>query len=68
MPVQLFAVGVIVTVAVIGDVVPLEAVKPGTLPEPLAPNPTAVLLLVHVNVAPDTGLLIEVEEADAKLQ
>ena len=52
----------------IGDVVPLEAVKPGTLPEPLAPNPTEVLLLVHVNVAPDTGLLIEVEEADAKLQ
>ena len=52
----------------IGAVVPFDAVKPGTLPEPFAPNPTPVLLLAHVNVAPDTGLLIEVEEADAKLQ
>jgi hypothetical protein len=53
---------------VIGAVVPFVAVKPGTLPEPLAPNPTKVLLLAHVKVAPDTGLPIVVDEADAKLQ
>ena len=68
MPVQLLAVGVIVIIAVIGAVVPFVAVKPDTLPEPLAPNPIKVLLLVHVKVAPDTGLPIVVDEADAKLQ
>ena len=42
-------------VAVIGDVVALIAVNEGTLPEPLAARPIAVLLLVHVNVVPLTG-------------
>ena len=54
-PVQVFAVGVIVMVAVIGAVVALVAVKEGTLPEPLAASPIAGLLLVHVNVVPETG-------------
>jgi hypothetical protein len=44
-----------VIVAVIGDVVALIAVNEGTLPEPLAARPIAVLLLVHVNVVPLTG-------------
>ena len=42
-------------VAVIGDVVALIAVNEGTLPEPLAARPIAVVLLVHVNVVPLTG-------------
>ena len=42
-------------VAVIGDAVALIAVNEGTLPEPLAARPIAVLLLVHVNVVPLTG-------------
>jgi hypothetical protein len=44
-----------VIVAVIGDVVALIAVNEGTLPEPLAARPIAVVLLVHVNVVPLTG-------------
>jgi hypothetical protein len=49
------AVGVIVIVAVIGDVVALVAVKDGILPEPLAARPIVALLFVHVNVVPLTG-------------
>ena len=41
-------------VAVIGDVVVLVAVNDGTLPGPLAARPIAGLLLVHVNVVPET--------------
>ena len=55
MPAQLFAVGVIVIVAVIGAVVALVAVKDGTLPEPLAARPMAMLLFVQANVVPATG-------------
>jgi hypothetical protein len=47
-PVQPLAVGVTVMVPVIGAVVVLVAVKLAMLPEPLAPNPIAVLSLVHV--------------------
>jgi uncharacterized membrane protein YeaQ/YmgE (transglycosylase-associated protein family) len=47
-PVQPLAVGVTVMVPVIGAVVVLVAVKLAMLPDPLAPNPIAVLLLVHV--------------------
>ncbi len=54
-PVHPFAVGVTVIVAVIGDVVALVAVKEGTLPEPFAARPIAVLLFVQVNVVPLTG-------------
>jgi len=53
--VQLFAVGVIVMVAVMGAVVVLVAVNEGTLPEPLAARPMAVLLFVQVKVVPLTG-------------
>ena len=42
-------------VPVIGDVVALVAVNEGILFEPLAARPTAVLLLVQVNVVPLTG-------------
>ena len=55
MPLHPFAVGVIVIVAVIGDVVALVAVNEGILPEPLAARPMAVLLFVHVKVVPATG-------------
>ena len=54
-PVQLFAVGVIVMVAVMGAVVVLVAVNEGTLLVPLAARPMAVLLFVHVKVVPLTG-------------
>ena len=54
-PIHPFAVGVIVIVAVIGEVVALVAVNAGMLPEPLAASPILVLLLVHVNVVPLTG-------------
>src|SRR4030095_5221240 len=54
-PVHPFAAGVTVIVAVIGEVVALIAVNEGTLPEPLAPRPIAVLLFVQVNVVPLTG-------------
>ena len=54
-PVQPFAVGVTVIVAVIGEVVALVAVNGGILPKPLAVRPIDVLLFVHVNVVPLTG-------------
>jgi hypothetical protein len=51
-----FAVGVMVTVDNNVELVELVAVKEGILlPDPLAANPMAVLLLVQVNVVPDTG-------------
>ena len=42
-------------VVVMGDVVELEVVNKGMLPEPLAARPIAELLFVHVNVVPATG-------------
>ena len=59
-PVQPFKVGVTVMVAVIGDVVLLLAVMPGTFPLPLAESPIAVLELVQVYNAPD-GVLLKLE-------
>jgi hypothetical protein len=56
-PAQPFIEGVTIIVAVIARVSVLVAVKAGILPEPLAPNPIAVLLLVHVKVAPGVELL-----------
>ena len=41
-------------VALIGEVVVLVAVNDGTLPDPFAASPMAVLLFVHVNVVPET--------------
>jgi len=49
------AVGVAVTVAVIGETVPLFAVKDGMLPDPLVARPITALLFVQVNVVPLTG-------------
>ena len=57
MPTQPFAVGVTVIVAVIGFVVVLVAVNAAIFPVPFAPNPMAVLLFVHVKVAPAVGLV-----------
>ena len=54
-PVHPFAAGVTVMVEVIGEVVAFVAVNEGTLPEPLAARPIAVLLFVQVNVVPLTG-------------
>ena len=67
-PVQPFAVGVTVIVALIADVVPFVAVKDGMFPDPLAARPIAVLLLVHVNVVPETGPLNVVTGAVAAAQ
>ena len=54
-PIHPFAVGVTVIVAVIGKVVAFVAMNEGTLPEPLAASPMAVLPFVQVNVVPLTG-------------
>ncbi len=57
-PGQPLAVGVTVIVPDIAAFVPLVAVKVGNeLPEPLAPNPMAILLFVHANVVPATLLV-----------
>ena len=55
-------------VAVIGAVVEFVVVKDGTLPEPLATSPIAVLLFVHANVVPPTGQVKVVNGAAALLQ
>lgn len=47
--------GVIVIVAVIGDVVGLIATNAGMVPVPLAPRPMLVLLFVQVYTVPATG-------------
>ncbi len=52
----------------IADEVEFVAVKAGTLPEPEATNPIAVLLFVQVKVVPDTGPEIVVAEALTPLQ
>ena len=46
----------------------LVVVNDGTLPEPLAPNPIAVLLFVQLKVDPDTGPVIVVDVAVAPVQ
>ena len=48
MPAQPFNVGVTVIVPLMGVVPVLVALKPGTLPLPLAAKPIPVLLFVHV--------------------
>lgn len=47
-PAHPFAVGVIVMVEIIGDVVELVAVKDGISPVPFAARPIEVLLLVQL--------------------
>ena len=56
-PVQPFKTGVTVIVADIVEVEGLVAVKPGTLPLPLAPSPIAVFELVQLKVVPGRLLL-----------
>ncbi len=68
-PVHELAVGVTVIVAEIGAVPVLVAVNDGIKSVvPLAPSPIFVLLLVHVNVVPLTGLVKKIEEVLAPLQ
>jgi hypothetical protein len=61
--------GVTVTVATFGALVALVPVKAGILPEPLAPSPTVVLLLVHayVIVPPVVGVVKLVGRNDVLL-
>ena len=54
-PTQPFKVGVTVTVEVTAVAAVLVAEKAGGFPEPLAPKPTAVLLLLQVKVVPANG-------------
>lgn len=56
-PGQVFIEGVTVIVAEMVVVPVFVAVKDGTSPVPLEPNPIAVLLLVHAKIAPGVGLL-----------
>ena len=53
-PVHPFAVGVIVIVAAIGEVVAFTVVNEGILPDPFVARPIAVLVFVQVNVVPLT--------------
>lgn len=67
-PVQLLAVGVTVTVDVIGVVPVLVAVKDAISPIPLAAKPVAVLVLVQLNVVPVTFPTNETAADEAPLQ
>ena len=68
-PVQPFAEGVTVTVAVAAVVPPLVAVNPGIgLPEPLAAKPIELLLFAQLNVVPVTGPDKFVAATDPPLQ
>jgi hypothetical protein len=67
-PKQPPAKGVIVMVAVTGDVPGLTDVKDGTLPEPEAPSPIEVVLLVQVKVVPLTALVSAIAVLEAPLQ
>jgi hypothetical protein len=67
-PGQPLAVGVIVIVALMDDVVALVAENDGMSPDPLAARPIAVLLFVHVNVVPATGPVKVVVGTVAPLQ
>ncbi len=50
---QPFRFGITLIVAIVGEVEMFVAVKLGTLPVPLAPNPIAVLELLQLNMALD---------------
>lgn len=63
-PVHPLALAVTVIVAVIGDDVVFAAVNAGTLPVPFAGRPIAVLLLVHVMLAP-AGTVVKLVAATA---
>jgi hypothetical protein len=57
MPVQPFAVGLTVIVAVIGAAVLLVAVKEAILPEPVPARPIDVAVLLHAKLVPVVVLL-----------
>ena len=59
-PIQPFTVGVTVIVATTPVLPELEAVKAGILPEPLAPIPMLLLLLVHVQLPP-AGVVVNAD-------
>ena len=67
-PEQLLADGVTVTVAVTADVPELLAVKAAIFPEPLAANPTLVVLFVQPYVVPLTEPLNVTAAVVAPLQ
>ena len=67
-PGQLFAVGVTVTVAVTFDAPAFRPVKDAILPEPLAPRPIEVVLLVQPKVVPVTVPVKFTAETDAPAQ
>ena len=67
-PEQLLADGVTVTVAVTADVPELLAVKAAIFPEPLAANPTLVVLFVQLYVVPLTEPLNATAAVLAPLQ
>jgi hypothetical protein len=62
------AAGIMVMVAVIGPVVPLDAVKPGISPLPEAANPMDGSLFVQLKVVPVTGPDIVIAEVRAPVQ
>lgn len=68
-PIQPFAVGVMVILELMGDTPGLVAVKAGMSPVPLAARPMAVLVLVHKKVvAAPTGLVTSVIGTEMLLQ
>lgn len=67
-PVQLFAVGVTVIVAMTGAAPVLVAVNEAMFPVPVAASPIVALLLVQVKVVPATGLPKVIAAAVAPLQ
>lgn len=67
-PVQVLALGVTVTVPLIGAVVELVAVKEAILPEPLPANPMFVLPLTHAKPVPATGPVKVTGADEAPLQ
>ena len=67
-PVQPFAVGVTVMVAVMIVLPELVAVNEGIFPVPLAASPMDVVLLLHAKVVPETGPLKVIADVVAPLQ
>lgn len=57
-PLQLFALGVTVTVDTIGVLPVFKVVNGAILPVPLAPNPIEVLEFVQLYCVPDTNGLL----------
>lgn len=67
-PMQPFAVGVTVMVAISGAVPEFVAAKVGVFPVPVEAKPIDGVLFVHAKVVPATGLLKVTADAVAPLQ